>query len=86
VNTLAHQVLGVVVSVIRKVDVAAALDSLLFERYGVADLEGIQGAADRVVELSERSSVVCPLHERRLVPDACRSCRFLAGEVDPLPT
>jgi hypothetical protein len=49
-------------------------------------LEGIQGAADRVVELSERSSVVCPLHERRLVPDACRSCRFLAGEVDPLPT
>ena len=85
-NTLAQQVLGVVVSVIRKVDVAAALDSLLFERFGVGDLEGIQGAADLVVELSERSSVVCPLHERRLVPDACRSCRFLAGEVDPLPT
>jgi hypothetical protein len=86
VNTLAQEVLGVVVSVVRKEDVAAALDTFLFERYGVGDLEGVEGTADRVVELSERSTVVCPLHGRRLVPDACRSCRFLAGEVDPLPT
>ena len=57
----------------------------IFARFGVGDLVGIQGTEDRVVMLSERSDVVCPMHERRLVPDACRSCRFLAGEV-PAPS
>ena len=52
----------------------------LFARYGVGDMVGVEGAEARVVNLSECSDVVCPLHERRLVPDACRSCRFLAGE------
>jgi hypothetical protein len=52
----------------------------VFARYGVGDLVGLEGTEDRVVTLSERSDVVCPMHERRLVPDACRSCSFLAGE------
>jgi hypothetical protein len=73
----------VVVSVIPHADVNETLNGWLFERYGVGDLVGVTGAEDRVVMLSERSDVVCPLHERRLVPDACRSCRFLAGEVTP---
>jgi hypothetical protein len=53
----------------------------VYAKYGVGDMVGIEGTEDRVVTLSERSDVVCPIHERRLVPDACRSCRFLAGEV-----
>jgi hypothetical protein len=81
VRTLAEP-LGVVVRVIGH-DVDEALDVWLFEHYGIGDLEGIEGATDRVVELSEGSTVMCPLHRRRLVPDACRSCRFLAGEVAP---
>ena len=52
----------------------------VFARYGVGDLVGLEGAEDRVVTLSEGSNVGCPMHERRLVPDACRSCSFLAGE------
>lgn len=52
----------------------------LLAAYGVGDMIGVAGAEDRVVTLSERSDVVCPMHERRLVPDACRSCSFLAGE------
>jgi hypothetical protein len=56
----------------------------IYARYGVGDMVGVEGTEDRVVMLSERSDVVCPMHERRLVPDACRSCRFLAGEVPPL--
>jgi hypothetical protein len=75
--------LGVVVEVVRAADVDEALAALLYDRYGVGDLEGVEGATDRVVELSEASSCVCPLHGRRLVPDACRSCTFLAGEVAP---
>ena len=56
----------------------------LFARFGVGDMVGVEGTEDRVVTLSPRSDVICPMHERRLVPDACRSCRFLAGEV-PAP-
>ena len=56
----------------------------LFARYGVGDMVGLEGTEERVVMLSPRSDVICPMHERRLVPDACRSCRFLAGEV-PAP-
>ncbi|HEY6709196.1 MAG TPA: hypothetical protein VJB61_16565 [Actinomycetota bacterium] len=52
----------------------------LFSTFGVGDLAGVEGAEDRIVRLSTRSSVVCPLHEFDLRPDACRSCRFLAGE------
>jgi hypothetical protein len=52
----------------------------LFAYYGVGDLVGFEGTEDRVVTLAETSDVVCPMHDRRLVPDACRSCRFLAGE------
>jgi hypothetical protein len=64
------------------IPVTYAEDELaVFARYGVGDLVGVEGATDRVVMLSEKSDVVCPLHERRLVPDGCRSCRFLAGEV-----
>jgi len=48
---------------------------------GVGDLVGIEGTEDRVVNLSPRSELGCPMHELRLMPDACRSCRFLAGEV-----
>jgi len=53
----------------------------LLAAYGVGDMVGVEEAEDRVVTLSESSDVVCPMHERRLLPDACRSCRFLAGEV-----
>jgi hypothetical protein len=52
----------------------------VFQMFGVGDMVGMEGTEDRVVNLSPRSDVVCPMHERRLVPDACRSCRFLAGE------
>ena len=80
---VAPEPLGVVVSVVRHEDVDAALSALLYRRFGVGDLAGVEGATDRVIELSDASSVVCPMHGRRLVPDACRSCRFLAGEVQP---
>ena len=46
-------------------------------------LADVEGATDRVVTLSATSNVVCPAHGHLLVPDACRSCRFLAGEVQP---
>jgi hypothetical protein len=52
----------------------------MFAAFGIGDLEGVEGATDRVVTLSERSTVVCPLHELRLVPDACPSCRVLVRE------
>ena len=51
-----------------------------FARYGVGDMVGVEGTEDRVVMLSERSELACPMHMLRLVPDACRSCRFLCGE------
>jgi hypothetical protein len=72
---------GVVVSVVRHEDLDAALTAFLFRRYGVGDLEGVEGATDRVIELAPSSTVVCPLHHRRLIPDGCRSCSFLSGEV-----
>lgn len=75
--------LRVVLEVVQSADVDEALARLLCERFGVGDLEGIEGTTRRVVTLSEASNVVCPLHGRRLVPDACRSCAFLAGEVAP---
>lgn len=52
----------------------------IFARYGVGDLVGMEGTEERVIELSPRSELACPMHGLRLVPDACRSCRFLAGE------
>ena len=52
----------------------------IFARFGVGDMVGVEGTEARVVNLSARSEVVCPMHEFRLVPDACRSCSFLAGE------
>jgi len=36
-------------------------------------------ATGRVVKLSPSSEAVCPMHERELRPDVCRSCRFLEG-------
>ena len=56
----------------------------LYAAFGVGDLVGAEGTEDRVVRLSPRSDVVCPMHGFELVPDACRSCRFLAGEVVPV--
>jgi hypothetical protein len=38
----------------------------IFAHFGVGDMVGIEGTEDRVVTLSERSDVVCPMHERRL--------------------
>jgi hypothetical protein len=80
---LVSEPLGIAVKVIRNVDVDAAVEAWLFDRYGVGDLADVEGTTDRTVELSERSNVVCPAHGLLLVPDACRSCRFLAGEVRP---
>jgi hypothetical protein len=56
----------------------------LYATFGVGDLVGVEGTEDRVVNLSPRSDVSCPMHRLTLVPDACRSCRFLAGEVVPV--
>ena len=75
--------LAIAVKVVRNVDVDEALEALLFKRYGVGDLADVEGATDRVVKLSDTSNVVCPLHGFLLVPDACRSCRFICGEVRP---
>ena len=52
----------------------------LLDFLGVNDLAAVEGANDRTVHLSGRSELVCPAHKRTLKPDACRSCRFLAGE------
>ena len=49
---------------------------------GLLDAFGVGGKEtpeSRVVTLSESSTVECPLHGRRLIPDACRSCCFLAA-------
>lgn len=54
--------------------------ALLLDLLGVNDLVGVEGAEERTVRLSDRSTVVCPAHSFLLKPDACRSCRFLAGE------
>jgi hypothetical protein len=51
-----------------------------YAAFGVGDMVAVERATDRVVKLSPYSMVVCPLHRLELVPDACRSCRFLAGE------
>jgi hypothetical protein len=55
-----------------------------YAAFGVGDLVGVDGTEDRVVNISPRSDVSCPMHDCTLVPDACRSCRFLAGEVVPV--
>jgi hypothetical protein len=56
-------------------------EAALYARFGVGDLEHVEGTTDRVVTLAPSSDVGCPKHRTTLVPDACRSCRFLAGEV-----
>jgi hypothetical protein len=58
-----------------EVDLAMLLDLL-----GVNDLASVEGSEDRTVTLSDRSDICCPAHGLTLKPDACRSCRFLAGE------
>ncbi len=53
--------------------------SRLLDLCGINDLVGVEGAEDRTVFLPpERSDLVCPAHERRLKPDACRTCWWLA--------
>ena len=47
---------------------------------GVVDMVVIEGTEDRVKTLSPKSELVCPIHEFRLLLDACRSCRFVCGE------
>jgi hypothetical protein len=65
-----------------RISVAYEADLLkVFAAFGVGDLVGVEGAEERIVRLSPRSDTVCPMHEFELRPDACRSCRFLAGEV-----
>ena len=82
------KVRGVVVGVVRRQEVEAdpELEHWINATFGVGDLEGVEGASTRVVQLSAASTVVCPMHGYVLRPDACRSCRFLAGEVDPPPS
>jgi hypothetical protein len=52
----------------------------LLDLCGVNELAGVEGAEERTVKLSDRSDLACPAHALVLKPDACRSCRFLAGE------
>jgi hypothetical protein len=53
---------------------------LLLDFFGVNDLAAIEGTEERTVHLSPESDLGCPSHLLTLKPDACRSCRFLAGE------
>jgi hypothetical protein len=76
VQTMEGYTDGPTVPILKEADTLA-----LFARYGIGDMVGIEGTEDRIMRLSPRSDVACPMHEFRLVPDACRSCRFLAGEV-----
>ena len=63
------------------VPVVYGVDELaLFAWYGVGDMVGVEGAEDRIVRISARLDVVCPMHAFELRPDGCRSYRFLAGE------
>ncbi len=86
-SNLTAEVQGVIKHVIRREQLEAdpELERWLNRLFGVGDLEGVTGATDRVVTLDEATTLVCPMHERRLVPDACRSCAFLAGEVPAQP-
>jgi hypothetical protein len=54
--------------------------TLLFDLLGVNDLAGVEGAEERTVKLPDRSTIGCPAHDILLKPDACPSCRILAGE------
>lgn len=65
---------GPTIPVLRETDVLA-----LYARYGVGDLVGLAGTEERIVQLAPSSTLACPMHELRLVPDACRSCAFLSG-------
>jgi hypothetical protein len=53
---------------------------LLLDFFGVNDLAAVEGTDERTVHLSPESDIGCPAHLLTLKPDACRSCRFLAGE------
>jgi hypothetical protein len=55
-------------------------DVALLWAFGIGDMVGIEGAGERMVRLSVRSSLSCPLDLLALRPDACRTCRLLAGE------
>ncbi len=81
------EVQGVLTRVIRREQIEAdpELERWIHRTFGVGELEGVTGATDRVVALAETATLVCPMHSRRLVPDACRSCAFLAGEVPAQP-
>jgi hypothetical protein len=49
---------------------------------GLLDAFGVQGVEtpeSRVVKIADSSTVVCPMHGKRLLPDVCRSCSFLAA-------
>jgi hypothetical protein len=74
-----------VTGIIRRevIEADPALERLLHKLFGVNDLADVEGAQDRKVKLSPSSTVACPAHGLLLVPDACRSCRLLAGEVRP---
>jgi hypothetical protein len=51
---------------------------------GLLDAFGVQGVetpSSRIVKIADSSTVVCPMHKTRLLPEVCRSCSLLAGEV-----
>jgi hypothetical protein len=86
VRTLsAPEPLGAIVGHIPQELVDVELTAWLYETFGVGDLEGLEDAHGRTVELSPASTVVCPMHGRQLKPDACRSCSFLAGDQSRKP-
>jgi len=57
----------------------------LLDLMGVNHLAGIEGAEERTVKLSDKSTVSCPAHGLVLKPDACRSCAVLAGDMTTEP-
>jgi hypothetical protein len=48
----------------------------LLDAFGV---EGVETPSSRVVKIADSSTVRCPMHGIRLLPDLCRSCSFLAA-------
>jgi hypothetical protein len=49
-------------------------EARLLDAFGV---EGVETPESRIVKIADSSTVVCPMHATRLLPDACRSCSFL---------
>jgi hypothetical protein len=53
----------------------------LYALLGVGDLIGVEGTEERIVKLSERSDVSCPLHHFELFPMLAARVGFSRGKL-----